>query len=634
MRRLLSLGRNGSHYQLARLWRLGALTALIILAGCTTPVGVDHLMPQDAYLRLHQNALNSGRRSDATQAVLHRYNLDTAFDRDPVGTLKLLHGEACKDDRRDLLYALSELNYLVADRQRRGTNVAGQRQSRDRYFSSAIYAYLYLFGQSHDRPPDPYDLRFRTACDLYNRSLALGLMTDPKYEALVELADGPRPMSPGRVEVSVGGTNFPWRLDQVEKFYSSDEFAVRGLTTRNRDPGLGTPLIAIAKSMDAKQQSLRVPATVFLRVQGDVRSWSAGQMTASLELYATFDSAVVQVNGQAVPLQTDTTAPIAHALNQSEIWGVGMSRFFSPTDESKEGITRMQPYTPGRIPVVFVHGTVSSPVWWAEMWNTLRADPLIRRRFQFWVFGYNSGNPITYSAARLRDELTQQINRLDPEGKDPALRQMVIVGHSQGGLLAKLTATDTGDKLWRIISKSNIDELNIDAKTREILRTNLFYQPLPFVKRVVFVCTPHRGSYLNTQLVQNILQRFMSLPGKIVNAYDSLQALGNQLSLPPELRRGVPTSLSGMTTNNPFLLTLAEIPVAPGIKANSIIAIKGDDQPPAGNDGVVAYTSAHVDYAESEFIVRSGHSSQGNPLAIEEVRRILLEHLNSLQKNE
>ncbi|HTL74045.1 MAG TPA: alpha/beta hydrolase, partial [bacterium] len=74
---------------------------------------------------------------------------------------------------------------------------------------------------------------------------------------------------------------------------------------------------------------------------------------------------------------------------------------------------------------------------------------------------------------------------------------------------------------------------------------------------------------------------------------------------------------------------LADIPTAPGVKANSIIAIKGNDQPPQGEDGVVKYTSAHVDYAESEFIVRSGHSCQMNPLTIEEVRRILLKNLEA-----
>ena len=32
-----------------------------------------------------------------------------------------------------------------------------------------------------------------------------------------------------------------------------------------------------------------------------------------------------------------------------------------------------------------------------------------------------------------------------------------------------------------------------------------------------------------------------------------------------------------MATDNPFMLTLADIPIAPGIKANSIIAIQGQD---------------------------------------------------------
>jgi hypothetical protein len=47
---------------------------------------------------------------------------------------------------------------------------------------------------------------------------------------------------------------------------------------------------------------------------------------------------------------------------------------------------------------------------------------------------------------------------------------------------------------------------------------------------------------------------------------------------------------------------------------------------------VVRYTSAHVDYVESEFIVRTGHSSQDHPLVIEEIRRILLEHLERQQQ--
>ena len=225
------------------------------------------------------------------------------------------------------------------------------------------------------------------------------------------------------------------------------------------------------------------------------------------------------------------------------------------------------------------------------------------------------------------DNLMAEVKTLDPEGRDPALRRMVIIGHSQGGLLAKLTATDTGDKLWQLASPTNIDELQIDAPTHELLWSNYFFKPLPCVSRVIFIATPHRGSYRVTQFVLRLLNRFMSTSADLLDTSARLLQLEDTIQLPLVVRNGVPSSLSGMTTDNPFMLTLADIPVAPGIQANSIIAILGADQPPNGSERVVKYTSAHVDYAKSEFIVRSGHSAQGQPLAIEEVRRLLLESL-------
>jgi hypothetical protein len=81
------------------------------------------------------------------------------------------------------------------------------------------------------------------------------------------------------------------------------------------------------------------------------------------------------------------------------------------------------------------------------------------------------------------------------------------------------------------------------------------------------------------------------------------------------------------------MLILAEISVSEPIKAHSIIAVKGDDIPPAGGDGVVKYTSAHIAGVESELVVRSGHSCQGNPVTIEEVRRILLKHLGEIERD-
>ena len=604
-----------------------ALIALLALAGCATPIGADKVSPRTAYLRLNENALNSSHCSDETMRVLNRYDLDEAFAKNPDATLAQLQTIACTDERRDLLFALSELNFANAERQSRSVKPWEPKQlARNSYFASAIYAYLYLFGDANQPAPSPFDIRFRTAGDFYNRGLALGLMVGTN--AQVQLQSGERVTPPGPVAVEFTYPEAAIKLDQIAGFYSADDFIVRGLSTRNRDSGLGAPLIVVGNKIGRFQEQRHAPATVFLRVDGNVRDWSAGKLSATLELYSAFKATRVEVNGQSVPLQTDTTAPIAFGLNDSPIWSLGLAQFFTPLETVKTGVRLMQPYVPGKIPVVFVHGTASSPVWWAEMANTLRADPVIREHYQFWMFNYASGKPITVSAGILRNELTDMANLLDPDGKDAALRQMVVIGHSQGGLLAKLTATDTGDKLWRLISQTNLDDLKIDVPTRELLRTNFFFKPLPCVARVIFIATPHRGSYKNTHFVQRFLNRFIKLPGDLLDDFARLVKIKDTVQLPLSVRDRVPSSLNGMATDNPFMLTLADIPVGPAVKCNSIIAIDSNAQPPKGEDGVVKYTSAHVDYAESEFIVRSGHSCQGNPLTIEEVRRILLKDLD------
>ena len=88
----------------------------------------------------------------------------------------------------------------------------------------------------------------------------------------------------------------------------------------------------------------------------------------------------------------------------------------------------------------------------------------------------------------------------------------------------------------------------------------------------------------------------------------------------------IPTALDNMDASNPFIKALSATPIAPGVKAHSIIPVKGDGPVEDGNDGVVEYKSAHIDGVESELVVRSGHSTQATPQTIEEVRRILYEH--------
>ena len=220
--------------------------------------------------------------------------------------------------------------------------------------------------------------------------------------------------------------------------------------------------------------------------------------------------------------------------------------------------------------------------------------------------------------------------RSDPNGTNALLRQMVVIGHSQGGLLTKGTAVDSSDRIWRVLNTNRLENLKMTDDQRAQIRRLLFLKPLPFVSRVVFIATPHRGSYLAGSFVRRWAARLVSLPGALVSSGTDLLRVSQGSDTGKFLNGRVPPSLDGMSSKNPGLLAMAELPVGPPIKSHSIVAVQGNGDYHEGRDGLVKYSSAHVDYAESEFIVRSFHTCLDHPATIKEVRRILHEHLDRL----
>jgi len=262
------------------------------------------------------------------------------------------------------------------------------------------------------------------------------------------------------------------------------------------------------------------------------------------------------------------------------------------------------------------------------MLNVLSNDNRVRDRYEYWFFFYETENPIPYSALRLRQSLEEAIHILDPDGKDPALRQMVVIGHSQGGLLTKMTAVDSGSRFWDLNWSKPLESLDVSPATRDVLQRWGFVKPLPFVKRVIFLATPHRGSPLTVGRIAAWVGGYVATPFQLAAVVGDV-AVHNKdafaLSGAYSLSRA-PTSMDQMNPRNPFLRTLADLPIAPGVTANSIVAVQGTGPIEEGSDGVVPYSSAHLEGVESEVVIRSSHTVQDQPAAVEEVRRILLLH--------
>ena len=608
------------------------LAALVLLtAGCaSTPVGAVRIEPTAAHRRLTQTALSAGELSISTRNVLLQMNLLRLYEDDPEKALERLHDVAvARASWPGALIAAAEASFHHAERTRK----------RPYHLAAAVYAWAYLFPEDPAETPSPFDPRFRLAANLYNRGLTSALESPDRRT--LEVRGGRFDLPFGQLEVTFEPAQLRWRGRTMTGFAPMAEFEVRGLEARFRESGIGAPMAASLASLpgedgprDLLRAELTLPVTALLRSPRSRTALAWPPLAATLELYVPEDADTVDIGGRPVPLESEPTAVLAYSLADSPIWEQERRRFFEPLPfgpgEPSE-LHAMVPHRRGRTPVVFVHGTASSFGRWAEMYNRLVVDPRLRARYEFWFFSYDSGSPIPWSAMLLRESLERAVRVLDPAGTDPALRRMVLIGHSQGGLLAKLAVIDSGSRFWDLNFKRPLDALDVSPETRDLLRRATFVTPVPFVSRVIFLATPHRGSHLTSGRIARWLASFVRVPLGLASAMGEILSRNQDALLLTSAgaRPRIPTSLDQMSPRNRFLRTLAEIPVAPGVAANSIIAVRGAGPVEDGEDGVVTYRSAHLDGVESELVVRSGHSLQAEPATVEEVRRILVHHAAS-----
>lgn len=610
-------------YREATTWLIGLALLTWFISGCATPIGVTRGTTQDTYATITASVLSTGAPSIWSKQVLHRSNLTESYDDDPRAALAAIRKTFADRVTPDRLFALSELSFHTAE----------QSGSNEDYLAAVVYAYAFLFPEDRAPPPDPLDPRRRLAADLYNLGLIRALDSPDGEEVVLEAGKLSLPF--GEVELGVEPKEFLWGAFRFKRLVPVGEFEVRGLSNRYRQAGIGAPLAAElepAGSGSAAEAArkripprLKVPVTALIHFATPRHGVVTGKLKGRIELFASDQTSSVEIDGRKVPLELDATGALAYMLEGAPVWDFEIAgfRFVEPGQILGDGLVMMQPYREGRIPVVLVHGTASSPARWAEMYNELSHDPLIERRYQLWLFQYNTGQPILYSAYLLRRALGNVLKEIDPTGKDAALRRMVIIGHSQGGLLTKLMAVSSGDRFWENVTLEPFDQVDMDPETRELMRNAMFFEPVPTVKRVVFIATPHRGSYQATGWILNLVRRIINLPGTLVSQFQGL--LQRQTFAHLGISQ-LPTSVDNMSPGHPFLQALNDLPIDSQVTTHSIIAVLGDGPVAGKTDGVVAYESAHIDGVASEKVVRSGHSTQSHPETIEEVRRILRQH--------
>ena len=629
------------------------LAVLAVAAGGCASTGVTLRAVPETPLsdRLKLTAQSGPEPSARTLQLLRVYDLMDDVKGDPRPLLEKLQAVIDQEPTAEKAYAFAELAFLAGKQ----AEVYDEKIAMDLYGASVMKAYEYLFDPRFQATRNPYDPQFRGACELYNGALEAVLRMSHRRGELIVNASRTLQMAGGDCDVSAVLRGTRWQARDIDRFEFVSDYEIQGLKNHYRTHGLGVPLIAVRRSYEGEPAvakhypvDLSFPVTAFFRPLPSNHNPITGQPSQNrqgvLEFFDPLTTTETAVASRRVVLESDFTTPLAYFLTKTEFQSLATVGLLRPDELLKMrpdrsdpimGLYMLEPYEPGKIPVVMVHGLWSSPMTWMEMFNDLRSSPQIRNNYQIWFYLYPTGQPFWISAAQLRADLAEVRHTLDPAGHEPALDQMVLVGHSMGGLVSRLQTLNSRDDLWQLVANVPITSIEADPEVRKKLAEAFHFAPSPSVRRVVTIGTPHRGSDFSNQTTQWLMSKLIRLPAMLVQPYQKLYRDNPGRFVDGTLLK-IENSIDSLSPRNPAFEAMLAGQRAPWVTYHNIVG-----QLPANSfvtrisgtgDGVVHIDSARVDDAVSELIVNADHSTvHAHPAAVLEVRRILLEHLAELR---
>jgi hypothetical protein len=417
--------------------------------------------------------------------------------------------------------------------------------------------------------------------------------------------------NPYRLRFAKGTRDGVWDPAYFTSFTPAVAVDLKTIKNRNRQDGVGGALVGVHRPDPLDPFSplvgITAPVTAVLDFKGQ---------DVTLTLVDPTEKPKAHVAGRERILEADFSAPLAYYPQKSEYWEGIMGALRVSEYMNTTGLYMIEPYDPERIPLIFVHGLISTPRMWRNVINELEKDPVLRERYQCWLFAYPTGNPPLYSALRLREEL-KKIQRRYPNSRD-----YVLVGHSMGGILSRTQVTTVNRNAWDAIGKEKAATFFANVKQGSLVEQSTLFNANPKVDRAIFICTPHRGSEMAIGTIGELAIKLISLPVDLVAT-----AAGTSLSIITGDPNRMPTSIDGLSPRNPTLKVLDTRPIE--VPHHSIIGDRGKGDTPNSSDGVVEYWSSQLKSAKSEKIVPGPHGACELPETLDELRRLLHLHLKT-----
>lgn len=524
------------------------------------------------------------------------------------------------------------------------------------WLEAARHAYAYLFFSERAPGERAFEDRQTQVRDYYNYAVqqaAIGMFA--RWQAERAASPGgdaglPLEMAGWTIRSDMSGVRMPQGVDMPKELVPASALDFSGLRSIYRRDGFGAEMVAVmaddpvtsaAGAGDAadagddrdegRRRGPRAPEvsempspalTLLIRFPGD----DLAAVLATRELLVSghdpYEEQAIHLHGLDVPLAANYSAGYGLWLARSGFARQSLRTLFG----REQGITRphlylMQPFDPDRRILLLVHGLASSPEAWVNLANEIMGDEALRREFQIWQVYYPTNMPLVLNRAGIERVYEEARRRFDPRGEARAFSGTVVVGHSMGGVLARLLVSSADDELWAWARQQyDLD----DGRMRRAgprLERMLRFDPLPGVDRVVFIAAPHRGTAVAGNRLGRFLSRLVRLP---LTVLEEVAEAFTGSEDPPPGDFTLPNSIDNLSESDPFVRAAADLPIAAGVRYHSIIA-RADPSVPLeeSDDGLVPYRSAHLPGAASEKVLAGPHTVQESAAAILEIRRIL-----------
>jgi hypothetical protein len=418
-------------------------------------------------------------------------------------------------------------------------------------------------------------------------------------------------------------------IANIDAVFPATQVDVKLLNNHKTTPGVGLPLVGWKETapVGSKRPAYQLPngfpynLTATLEFNGsEPPTWHFAKRWLHNDR---------KIGTSTHTLAADWTAPNAFLWKMCDLDDLKIQNVILPGRFTEEtGIYFLQPYDPNKIPLVLVHGLVSSPDAFKNIINEIAPEPWFREKYQIWLYNYPTGNPWIFSSMKFRELMREACAYARTKGHDRNLNQMVVACHSMGGLVTRSSVTDPGTKFYDAVFNVPIDQLKVSEPTRKLIRDCSIYQPLTEPRRVVFMAVPHKGSPVATTGPAVWISRLIRLPKTLtVELLDATIQTVSDVVTGAEEKPEIPNSINSLSPENKHNTALATMPLPDNITFHSIVGDRGKGDTPDSSDGIVPYWSSHVSPVKSELIVPSNHSVPDNDAAAMELERILKLHL-------